>query len=31
VGEGGDGHFLSDGDEPVDFDDPVDNLDGDVS
>jgi hypothetical protein len=24
----GDGHFLKDGDEPVDLDDPVDDLDG---
>ena len=27
-GDGGDGHFLNDGDEPVDLDDPVDDLDG---
>jgi hypothetical protein len=28
LGDFGDGHFLNDGDEPVDLDDPVDDLDG---
>jgi hypothetical protein len=27
-GEGGHGNLLNDGDEPVDLDDPVDDLDG---
>jgi hypothetical protein len=28
LGDCGDGHFLNDSDEPVDLDDPVDDLDG---
>ena len=28
LGDSGDGHFLNDGDQPVDLDDPVDDLDG---
>jgi hypothetical protein len=31
LGNCGDGHFLNNGDEPVDLDDPVDDLDGGAS